>query len=68
MPTCGQCSDALDDAPPGVDTCCKGCAWQARRCGDILTATEVKRLQMFAFLCAFEVAARDGLEVVPELD
>ena len=68
MPTCRHCGDELDDAPLGVDTCKKWCAWQARQLGDMLTEEEAKRLELFAFLCAIEVATRDGLELVPELD
>jgi hypothetical protein len=34
----------------------------------MLTEVEGIRLQMFAFLCAFDVSLRDGLEMAPELD
>lgn len=65
---CRYCGDVLDDAPPGVDTCRKWCAWQARERGDMLTEVEAIRLQMFAFLCALDVAITQGLELLPELD
>lgn len=34
----------------------------------MLSEVEAKRLKLLAFMCAFDVALRDGLEVVPRLE
>ena len=53
---------------PRLDTCRKRCAWHARKRGDMLTELEAKSLELSAFLCALDVALRDGLELVSDLD
>lgn len=65
---CKHCGDLLDDVPPTVDTCRKRCAYIARQRGDTLTEDEARRLEVIAFLCAWEVAIDKGLEIIPKLD
>jgi hypothetical protein len=66
---CRYCGDELpDDAPPEVTSCTSYANWRARQAGDMLPADEAAMLTVFKGLCAFDVATRDGLEMLPELD
>jgi hypothetical protein len=65
---CRHCGDELnDDCPDGV-TSCRGYAdWKARRMGDMLTEGDAGTLILLAFYCAWDVALRDGLDLIPQL-
>jgi hypothetical protein len=67
--TCRHCGDALpDNAPPSITSCTAYADWRARQVGDILPEGEAAMLAVFKGLCALDVAIRDGLELLPELD
>ncbi len=69
MSRCRHCGDDLpDDAPPSVSSCRSYADWRARQAGDMLTEDEAVDLTLFAGLCELDVATRDGLEMLPELD
>jgi hypothetical protein len=69
MPACRHCGDDLPEDCPATVTSCKSYAdWRARQRGDMLPADEADALALYAGLCAFDVALRDGLEMLPELD
>jgi len=69
MPRCRQCEDELpEDCPADVTSCRSYCRWKARLVGDMLTEEQARDLELFAGLCELDVACRDGLELLPELD
>jgi hypothetical protein len=66
---CRHCGDDLpDDAPATVTSCRAYCAWFARRRGDTLTTLEADSLTLWPMYCALDVALRDGLPELPDLD
>jgi hypothetical protein len=66
---CRQCDDPLPADCPPIVTTCKGYAnWRAHQRGDMLTEAEAIDLTLLKGLCALDVAIRDGLELLPELD
>jgi hypothetical protein len=65
-PVCRHCGDELpDDSPPGLTSYRAYCDWRARQAGDMLGKEESKPMTLLAFICAWQVAIRDGVEVVP---
>jgi hypothetical protein len=67
--TCRHCGDTiLEDCPAHV-TSCRGYAdWWAKQRGDMLSEDEAKTLTLLGFFCSLNVALRDGLELIPELE
>jgi hypothetical protein len=66
---CRHCGDLLPaDAPPSVTSCTSYANWRARQAGDMLQADEAAMRTVFKGLCALDVARRDGLEMLAELD
>jgi hypothetical protein len=66
---CCCCSDPLPSvAPAGVTSCHSYADALARQRGEILPAAEAHVLTLLAWLCELDVAFRDGLEVLPDLD
>ncbi len=69
LPVCRHCGDTLpDDSPPDLTSCRAYADWQAKRRGDMLSEDEAGALTLLAFYCALDVAIRDGLKEVPELE
>ena len=69
MPRCRLCEDELpDDCPADVTSCQSYCNWWAQQRGDTLTTEEADKMALLALLCEMDVACRDGLETLPELD
>jgi len=66
---CRHCGDALpDDAPPSVTSCRSYANWKASQRGDMLHADEADALTLLGVFCALDVALRDGLPQLPDLD
>jgi hypothetical protein len=66
---CRHCTDALpEDCPAHVTSCIGYAHWLARQRGDMLDEEEAKTLTLLGLFCSFDVALRDGLELVPELE
>jgi hypothetical protein len=65
---CRHCGDTLPDDAPATATSCKAyCDWLARLRGDMLSASEGGILTLYPFVCALDVAIRDGLEELPDV-
>jgi hypothetical protein len=68
-PRCRHCEDELpEDCPAGVTSCASYCNWKAGQRGDMLPENEARALELWKGLCALDVAIRNGLELLPELD
>lgn len=69
MPRCRHCEDDLpDDCPDHITSCRSYSNWKAKQLGDMLPEDDAVVLELFAGLCEFDVATRDGLEFLPHLD
>jgi hypothetical protein len=67
--TCRHCGDTLPEDCPAHVTSCRGYTdWWAHKRGDMLSEDDMNIATLFGFFCSLDVALRDGLELLPELE